>query len=70
MADEADLAQIQIEAALEAAVHVRIDTHPAPQVRGPAGPVCRECGAEIPAGRLAAVPGACRCVECQGLVDG
>ena len=27
--------------------------------------VCRDCGEPIPAARLAACPGACRCVVCQ-----
>lgn len=32
--------------------------------------VCLDCGEPIPAGRLAAVPGACRCVECQKEMEG
>jgi len=31
--------------------------------------VCRDCGESIPAARLAACPGACRCVACQEEVD-
>ncbi|GAB6037645.1 hypothetical protein JCM15519_38620 [Fundidesulfovibrio butyratiphilus] len=31
--------------------------------------VCLDCGEPIPAGRLAAVPGACRCVGCQTEYD-
>lgn len=66
MADEADLSQDVI--ALDNASALARVTNRAPG-RGPEWidgvPCCRECGDPIPAKRLAAVPDAERCAECQ-----
>lgn len=52
------------EAALSCAL-LRPDPGPGPDwIDG--RPCCRECGEEIPAARLAAVPGVGLCVECAG----
>jgi phage/conjugal plasmid C-4 type zinc finger TraR family protein len=68
--DDADRAQPLIEAEAAHAALARVDTHPRPQVRNAlVGPICCECGDPIPAERLRVVPGACRCFECQELVE-
>lgn len=70
MADEADRAQIHEEAFLAQALAA---AH-RPVGRGPdmsdGTPRCRECGEEIPARRLAQVPGAECCVSCQNEREG
>lgn len=63
MADEADLAQKHEEAAWQQFLRQRRQ-----RLQGLMTRVawdCVDCGAEIPAARLAAVPGARRCIGCQ-----
>lgn len=69
MADECDIAQehqaFQLRALLEQA-----GTKPGPdQFIKDGVVVCRECGDPIEARRLAALPTAAFCVECQGCLD-
>jgi RNA polymerase-binding transcription factor DksA len=65
MADEADLAQVEQDKALAAALSLVANRL---QEQGPGPewidgrPHCIDCGAEIPLKRLEAVPGASRCV--------
>ncbi|MCF8483313.1 MAG: TraR/DksA C4-type zinc finger protein [Rhodospirillum sp.] len=60
MADDADRAQeaAEMRLALALSAHER-----RPQVNG--NGFCRDCGCEIPAGRLAILPRAPRCLDCQ-----
>jgi phage/conjugal plasmid C-4 type zinc finger TraR family protein len=68
MTDAVDDAQLATQAFTDAALsQVR---RPAVRRAVPAGPAwCVDCGDEIPAARLAAVPDAERCVDCQVLRD-
>lgn len=68
MADVCDDAQrseeLERRAAVSQVVHRVSDHGPGPDwIEG--RPCCRDCGEEIPARRLAAVPGCGRCAECQ-----
>ena len=58
--------QDQIDASVEDAVERTRRRLP----RGDSLPECEECGAEIPAGRRAALPGVRLCVACQSGRDG
>jgi phage/conjugal plasmid C-4 type zinc finger TraR family protein len=63
MADEADLAQIEIEYLLDRTLS---------QVHRPAGQsahACIDCGAPIPEARRRAVSGCVRCVDCQEIEE-
>ncbi len=70
MPDEIDLAQEAQAQANAAAVSLVVYRQPG---RGPdmstGVACCRECGEELPAARLAAVPDAERCVGCQREVE-
>lgn len=66
--DLADLAQPDIDASLTAALaQCRRCLYPVPQVRELDGtPLCADCGVPLLPARLAILPRACRCAECQG----
>lgn len=64
--DLADEAQAMEAAHLAAALAARPGLRAEAQERDRNGRVvCLDCGEPIPPARLAAVPDACRCVECQ-----
>lgn len=59
-----DIAQMRNDAAVKAALQQRVLL---PQLRDDNGNIiCRDCGEIIMAARLLAMPGAVRCVECEG----
>ncbi|WP_413207779.1 TraR/DksA family transcriptional regulator [Rhodospirillum sp. A1_3_36] len=60
MADDGDRAQAAMERHLAQALSAHSRR---PQVNG--NGICRDCGCEIPAERLAVLPWAARCVDCQ-----
>ncbi len=59
MADEADIANEDLERTLTAALEKRI------QYKGESALFCEECGDKIPAGRRKILPGVTTCAECQ-----
>lgn len=61
MADEADIANEDVELALSAALAKRV------QYSGESALYCEECGDKIPAGRRKILPGVTTCAECQGV---
>ncbi len=63
--DEADEAQSIEALEREAAIRRVVQRHREPQVVRGGRVCCPDCGEEIPAARLAAVPDAVRCVDCQ-----
>lgn len=70
MADECDMAQEAQERHMRALL-AQAGTRPGPaQVREDGVAICRECGDPIDARRLAALPDAAFCVECQAIHDG
>ena len=64
MADHADRAQDYLDQAAEIREQQRLDRLAA-DLRGLLVSDCADCGAEIPAERKAAIPGAIRCAFCQ-----
>lgn len=65
MADEADRAQVQVDAFLAASLaNVRAIPGPSPEIVDGVA-CCAECGEPIPPARLAKVPKATRCTKCQ-----
>jgi len=65
VADEADLAQEQMERAMAAAEQ----RHRRPLTVADSALICIECERPIPEGRRHAQPGCTRCVDCQSLHD-
>jgi phage/conjugal plasmid C-4 type zinc finger TraR family protein len=65
MADDSDraaeLEQVMLDAQIKATVARLSMAAPSPS--------CLLCGEEIPAGRRAALPNACMCVDCQDRFD-
>ena len=59
MADEADIANDDVELALSAALAKRV------QYSGESARHCEECGDKIPAGRRKILPGVTTCADCQ-----
>ena len=59
MADEADIANDDVEMALSAALAKRV------QYSGESARHCQDCGDKIPAGRRRSLPGVTTCAECQ-----
>jgi hypothetical protein len=50
------------------AAHAVEEPPPAPPEPGPSG-ICMDCGGDIPAARLKAIPSAIRCTGCQLLYE-
>jgi len=65
VADNADMAGEQQEVINDLIIRLR----PRNAVRAAPGSDCMSCGAEIPAARLAVLPGACLCADCQEDVE-
>lgn len=66
--DAADEAQKHTDAFLLEAVNARRAGSPEEQLRDNAGVViCKDCGEPIPRARLASIPDAVRCRDCQEL---
>jgi len=63
--DIADRAQRDERAYLAAALSSTRKAPDEAQIMENGRVICRDCGAPIPTARLAARPGACRCVVCQ-----
>ncbi|MDE0705701.1 MAG: TraR/DksA C4-type zinc finger protein [Rhodospirillaceae bacterium] len=63
--DALDRMQAFEEALERNALRKILDALPDPEPRRPRSRDCAECGEPIPAARLAALPGARSCVECQ-----
>ncbi len=61
MADEADIANEDLERKLTAALAKRI------QYSGESALHCEECGDKIPAGRRKILPGVTTCADCQSV---
>ena len=59
--DNADRATLQQEVISEA----MLERRPRPPQRQSPGTDCLACGEEIPTARLAVLPNACLCVDCQ-----
>jgi len=66
MADNADIAQIEIERQEARVLAHRAQTAPVGEV---SASECLECGLEIPGARQVAIPGTQHCAECAGLIE-
>ncbi|MBK1699476.1 TraR/DksA C4-type zinc finger protein [Thiococcus pfennigii] len=65
LSDIVDMAQAHIEQETALRIErIRRSTRP-----GVGRDHCIDCGRPIPAARRVSVPGACRCVACQGLLE-
>lgn len=63
MADAADVANDLMQERIDQLLAAR------PARGGVSALECDSCGEDIPAARRLAVPGCCRCAECQGLAE-
>lgn len=68
--DGADEAQLVETLDREVALRRAVQRHREAQVIKDGQVVCRDCGDPIPDERLKAVPGACRCTQCQQRLEG
>ena len=66
--DDSDCAQAVMERATERALYGRL-TRNRRTADTPGRRVCTDCGGDIPAARLVAVPDAIRCVNCQNIME-
>ena len=66
--DDSDCAQAVMERATERALCYRL-TRKCRVEDTPGRRVCADCGGDIPAARLVAVPDAIRCVNCQSIME-
>jgi len=66
MADNADIAQVEIERQEARLLTQRARTAPVGEV---SASECQECGLEIPSARQVAIPGTQHCAECAGLIE-
>ncbi|CAM6741200.1 TraR/DksA family transcriptional regulator [Escherichia coli] len=66
--DDSDCAQAVMERATERALCDRL-TRKCRVEDTPGRRVCADCGGDIPAARLVAVPDAIRCVNCQSIME-
>ncbi len=66
--DDSDCAQAVMERATERALCDRL-TRKRRVAETPGRRVCADCGGDIPAARLVAVPDAIRCVNCQNIME-
>lgn len=66
--DDSDRAQAVMERGSECALCNRL-TRKRRAMDAPGRRVCADCGGEIPAARLVAVPDAIRCVNCQNIME-
>ena len=65
MADNADIAQVEIERQEARLLTQRARTAPVGQV---SASECQECGLEIPGARQIAIPGTQHCAECAAIL--
>ncbi len=68
--DDADRAQIRIDADRQGAVDAIVNRKPGGQTKSGGDILCTQCWTPIPADRLDAVPDANWCLACQGEREG